>query len=109
MEIFIYTLSMFNNVLMIIKLDRNMSQLRHVSIYFYHLQGITEINLDKTYIKILMRNFIYALSMFNNTLVIIMLDRNMSQLRQILCEKYIIITLVNLLILLCELFVYART
>jgi hypothetical protein len=87
MEIFIFALSMFNNALMIIKLYRNMSQLLHVSIYFYHLQGITEININKTYIKIFMEIFIYALSMFNNALMIIKLVRNMSQLRQILCEK----------------------
>ena len=42
-----------------------------------------------------MEVFIYALSMFIKSLIIIKLDPNISHLRQILCEKCIILTLVH--------------
>jgi hypothetical protein len=46
--------------------------------------------------------------MLNQSLEMTKVDRNMSELRKIVC-KNIILTLVHLLALLCELFVNART
>ena len=45
--------------------------------------------------------FVCALLIFNNALKMIKIDRNMSELRKIVC-KNIILTLVLLLVLLCN-------
>jgi hypothetical protein len=46
--------------------------------------------------------------MFSNSLKMITVDRNMSELRQTMC-KNVMLTLMHLLVLLCELFINART
>lgn len=53
--------------------------------------------------------FICALLMFSNSLKIIKIDGNMSEIWQTVCKKSIIWTLGHLSVLLCELFIHAWT
>ena len=57
-------------------------------------------NITKAYIKI-HKCFLKASPMLSNFLKMIKLARNMSKLRQSLCKK-LILTLVHLVVLLCE-------